>query len=71
MNDRTAVSAPLSLVDRIAAGMGAVHGRVGLHLRGQHPKGHAVLQATVQVLEVPAGLGVGVFAAPVTYSAYV
>ena len=71
MNDRTAESAPLSLVDRIAAGMGAVHGRVGLHLRGQHPKGHAVLQATVQVLEVPAGLGVGVFAAPVTYSAYV
>ena len=62
MSDQSAAGTELSVTERISTEMEAVHGRVGLHVRGQHPKGHAVLQATVQVLDVPAGLRVGVFA---------
>lgn len=32
------------MTERISTEMQAVHGRVGLHVGGQHPKGHAVLQ---------------------------
>lgn len=71
MSDQSDAGTELSVTERISTEMEAVHGRVGLHVRGQHPKGHAVLQATVQVLDVPAGLRVGVFASPASYSAFV
>ena len=61
----------LSTEDKIAVAMQSVHGGVGLNLRGQHPVAHAVLRASLQVLEVPAELRVGLFAAPAGYGAIV
>lgn len=51
--------------------MQTVHQSVGLHLRSQHPKGHVVLAAEFQTLEVPAELRHGLFTAPGTFPAVV
>jgi len=59
------------LFKHIEDAMQTMHQSVGLHLRSQHPKGHVVLDAEFQTLEVPADIRHGLFAAPGTFPAVV
>jgi hypothetical protein len=60
-----------NLIQQIRTGMAGVQGSIGLNIRSQHPRGHAVLQAEFEVLAAPADLCQGLFAQPGRFSAQV